>query len=168
MNDTCFFKNPFTSTFCEMFNCQAKGSWLIGRPNDSSLVMPGSLRLCPACAASVVQNLPDELLQHVDVVRALEIMAQDKRAVLVDKYLPLLDVPAIENALESMTPEAREDLLARLVDKYIPEAVDKESGESEPVIESDKFICDYSGCGRTFGSQNALTAHQRVHKGASQ
>jgi hypothetical protein len=59
-----FFKNPFTSTYCEMFNCTDRATWLMGRPNDASLVMPGSIRLCDRCAASVVQNLPHELMPH--------------------------------------------------------------------------------------------------------
>lgn len=87
-----FFRNPFQSTFCEMFNCRTVSPWLIGRPVEGALVMPGSMRLCDPCARSVAENLPDELLAHVNIERAFELMDPEKRldllAALADKYFP--------------------------------------------------------------------------------
>ena len=82
------FENPFKSTFCEMFNCTTRTNWLLGRPQESSLVMPGSIRLCNDCAISVVKNLPDALLPYVDVEKAFNLLPEAQRNEIFDRLFP--------------------------------------------------------------------------------
>ena len=105
MQSPKFFKNPFTSTFCEMFNCTGKAEWLIGRPNEASLVMPGSIRMCDKCAANIVHNLPDALLTHVNVERALE---------RLDLFPPTEPLEVLENLLKTVERKKIEKLLVKL------------------------------------------------------
>jgi hypothetical protein len=76
------FKNPFASTFCEMFNCHNPAKWLAGRPSESALVLPGFLKLCDKCAISIVQNLPEELKQHITPPEGVVLISTDMLAEL--------------------------------------------------------------------------------------
>mgnify|MGYP001488376450 CR=1 FL=1 len=104
MNDTPqFFDNPFKSTYCEMFNCTNKADLLIGRPQDGALAMPGSMRICNSCARSVIQKLPDRLLAHADVEKAISLLDEEQKDALFDRLFPPAEPKELlENLLTTM------------------------------------------------------------------
>ena len=106
------FSNPFNSTFCEMFNCTTRTHWLLGRPQESSLVMPGSIRLCNDCAISVVKNLPDALLPYVDVEKAFNLLPEAQRDEIFDRLFPSAEsADVLSNLLDTMDEEEVRGLL---------------------------------------------------------
>ena len=106
------FSNPFNSTFCEMFNCTTRTHWLLGRPQEGALVMPGSLRLCHDCAISVVKNLPDALLVHVDVEKAFNLLPEAQRDEIFDRLFPSAEPKdVLSNLLDTMDEEEVRGLL---------------------------------------------------------
>ena len=106
------FENPFKSTFCEMFNCTTRTNWLLGRPQESSLVMPGSIRLCNDCAIGVVKNLPDALLPYVDVEKAFNLLPEAQRDEIFDRLFPSAEPKdVLSNLLETMDKEEVRNLL---------------------------------------------------------
>ena len=128
MNDKPqFLNNPFTTTYCEMFNCTRKAEWLVGRPNNASLVLPGSIRLCDQCAASVARNLPDELLPHVNVERALELLDEERRDAIFDKFFPSTEpMDVLKSLLETVEREKVETTLTEM--GFIPKPTPVKKG----------------------------------------
>lgn len=61
------FPNPYPSVYCRIFNCHTPAKYFIGRP-DAPLNTP--LPVCEACAKSIVDSLPAELLPPVLVPEA--------------------------------------------------------------------------------------------------
>lgn len=93
---TQFIKNPFTSRFCEQMNVPGThdrqvASYLIGTPNPSSITNPGFMAVCKSCAISIVENLPDELLEFVDADRVLTQMSTEQRSDLFERFFPADD-----------------------------------------------------------------------------
>lgn len=121
------FKNPFDSTFCEMFNCMNRNDYILGRPQESALVMPGSMRLCNSCAISVVKNLPGTLLIHVDVEKALSLMSEEQKDAIFDKFFPAADPKdVLDNLLETM---GEEDVTGLLVEHgYLSDEEQRDTG----------------------------------------
>ena len=121
------FSNPFNSTFCEMFNCTTRTHWLLGRPQEGALVMPGSLRLCHDCAISVVKNLPDALLVHVDVEKAFNLLPEAQRDEIFDRLFPSAESKdVLSNLLDTM---CEEDVRGLLVEHgYLSDGTQPEDG----------------------------------------
>lgn len=135
------FENPFDSTFCEMFNCMNRNDYILGRPQEGALVMPGSMRLCNSCAISVVKNLPEPLLVHVDVEKALSLMSEEQKDAIFDKFFPAADPKdVLDNLLETMEEEDVTGLLVEhgyLLDEEQPDPGKQEQSEvKEPVVYS--------------------------------
>lgn len=110
---TQFIKNPFTSRFCEQMNVPGThdrqvASYLIGTPNPSSITNPGFMAVCKSCAISIVENLPDELLEFVDADRVLTQMSTEQRIDLFERFSPAEDDAAPSN--DTATPADDDDL----------------------------------------------------------
>lgn len=117
MLSTQFIKNPFTSRFCEQMNVPGThdrqvAAYLIGTPNPSSITNPGFMAVCFNCARSIVEKLPDELLKHVDVEKALGLMDEEAKDALFDKLFPAAE-PA--EALEALLAEMEEIEIAKVL-----------------------------------------------------
>jgi hypothetical protein len=52
------FPNPFSSAPCDIFNCNRRAKYFIGRPDGPLSI---GFRICEDCARSVIDLLPDEL-----------------------------------------------------------------------------------------------------------
>jgi hypothetical protein len=74
-------------------------AYLIGQPNPASITNPGFMAVCESCAKSIVEKLPDELLVHVNVERALELLTEEQKDVLFDKFFPPAEPEEILDSL---------------------------------------------------------------------
>jgi hypothetical protein len=160
MSTTQFIKNPFPSRFCEIMNAPGThdrkiAKYLIGQPNPSSVVNPGFLAVCDDCARSIVEKLPDELLPFVNVERALELISEEQKDAIFDKFFqpagPKEVKEAIENYLDEMEPEERAVLLSKYIDA---------GPVQRPALPLDgdiQFQCPY--CEFAAKSQAGLSSH---------
>jgi uncharacterized small protein (DUF1192 family) len=77
------FKNPFSSEFCDFFKCRTvrdRASWIIGQPDPSSLVLPGFIKVCESDIASILGQIPAELLKYVPEVTELQAQVAELQA----------------------------------------------------------------------------------------
>ena len=164
--DAQIFINPFRSTFCEMFNCGTANKWLLGRPQPGALVMPGNLRLCDKCAISVMENLPDELLKHVDVERALSLMDEGAKDKLFDKLFPAAEPGEALSAILAVMSD--EELNAALLEwGYVPETKQPvpEPGMTEQQAAQTQLKCPQ--CTYETWSPTSLRGHISAKHGRS-
>lgn len=66
------FPNPFSSAPCDIFNCNRRAKYFIGRPDGPLSI---GLRICEDCVRSVIDLLPDELKGLVDAPQGMPIDA---------------------------------------------------------------------------------------------
>lgn len=165
------FPNPYV-TYCDTFNCTTRAKWFIGRPDAPYMTC---LNLCDECAKDVLMLIPAELLEHVPLPEGMVLVDADRLDELEEKER-LESTYRVEDAariamLEREVADLKFLQKADDADLKIDPGDDHEIAfdpEPLPVLnpEPEKFYCDYPGCGREFKSQQALIAHQRVHKGA--
>lgn len=135
MLNTQFIKNPFTSRFCEQMNVPGThdrqvAAYLIGTPNPSSITNPGFMAVCFNCAVSIVEKLPDELLKHVDIEKALNLMDEEAKDALFDKLFPPAEPrEALEALLGEM--ERRDIVEALAMNGLIPLGTEAENTTAE-------------------------------------
>ena len=119
MLTTQFIKNPFTSRFCEQMNVPGThdrqvAAYLIGTPNPSSITNPGFMAVCLNCAKSIVEKLPDELLKHVDIEKALNLISEEQREGILDKLIPPADPgEALDAIMGAMDEEDVKAILSK-------------------------------------------------------
>lgn len=168
MLTTQFIKNPFPSRFCEMMNTPGThdrkvARYLIGQPNQSSIMNPGFLAVCDDCAKSIVEKLPDELLPYVNIEKALELMGEEQRDAIFDKLYPPVDVKdAFKDYLQKglMEPEEAQALFA----EYLPGF--QVVNPAPPGDEIQPIPCPY--CEFTARSQAGLSSHLKAKHGEQQ
>lgn len=57
--NTTLFPFPYTSVYCDVFNCQGMVKWFIGRADGP---MSTTFKVCDGCARHLLSHVPESLL----------------------------------------------------------------------------------------------------------
>lgn len=143
---------PFTSVGCDIYNCQNRVRWYVGRPDGPASV---TFKLCDECAKNLVATAPAELVEGgADLESKLEAKFEKKLAAEKAKFEEVAG--GLQNTIGELIVKVKkqnEKAAAPVVEEKPPEEVDT-SGAVYRCLECDK----------EFETKSGLSAHMRKHK----